>query len=338
MLVVMKKHATEAQIQQVEHRFAEWGIPVQRISGVERTAWGTLGNHRPFDPDKIAVLDGVDYVHQVTEPYKLANRSFHPADSTIRIRDVEIGRPDEVILMAGPCSIESEAQINTVAAIVKESGAKILRGGAFKPRTSPYSFQGLGEPGLKLIRAAADRYDLLVVSEVMDKSQLPLMQDYVDIFQVGARNMYNYDLLKELGALPKPVLLKRGISATLEELLMSAEYIMAGGNPAVILCERGIRTFENYTRNTFDVSAIPTLQARSHLPVIADPSHGVGIREYVPAMARAAVAAGAHGLLVEVHPDPDQALSDGVQSLNPAQFLMMIDQCRQIAAAMGKQL
>jgi 3-deoxy-7-phosphoheptulonate synthase len=280
-------------------------------------------------------LDGVKECHRIVSSYKLASRNFRPGGTVVTIRDVEIGGP-AVVLMAGPCSVESREQIFRSAEQVAEAGARIIRGGAFKPRSSPYSFQGLGEEGLKLLREAADRNGLLAVSEVMDQTQIPLVAAYADILQVGARNMQNYTLLKELGGIRKPVLLKRGISATLEELLLSAEYILAGGNYDVILCERGIRTFETYTRNTMDISAIPVIKKLSHLPMIADPSHGTGRRDKVLPMARAAVAAGADGLMIEVHPDPDRALSDGAQSLRPEQFEELMHQLQAIALAVGR--
>jgi 3-deoxy-7-phosphoheptulonate synthase len=275
--------------------------------------------------------------HRVMSPYKLASRAFRPAGTVVRIGDVEIGG-ERVIAMAGPCSIENEDGIERAAEIVARAGAKVIRGGAFKPRSSPYSFQGLGEEGLKLIRAAATRNDLLVVSEVMDQTQIPVMEPYVDIFQVGARNMQNFNLLKELARIRKPVLLKRGIAATIEELLLSAEYLLAGGNYDVILCERGIRTFETYTRNTMDISAIPIVKKLSHLPIVADPSHGTGRRDHVLPMARAAVAAGADGVIVEVHHDPDCAVSDGAQTLRPDQFEELMRQCTIIASAVGRTI
>ncbi|HET9319181.1 MAG TPA: 3-deoxy-7-phosphoheptulonate synthase, partial [Bryobacteraceae bacterium] len=253
----------------------------------------------------------------------------------VKVRDIEIGR-DRVVVMAGPCSVENREQIERSAEIVAKGGARLIRGGAFKPRSSPYSFQGMGEEGLRLLREAADRHGLLVVSEVMDVVQIALVSAYADILQLGARNMQNFTLLRELGRQAKPVLLKRGISATIEELLLSAEYILAGGNYDVILCERGIRTFENYTRNTMDISAIPVVKKLSHLPMVADPSHGTGRRDKVAPMARAALAAGADGLLIEVHPDPDHALSDGAQSLRPAQFEELMGQLRMIAPAVGR--
>ncbi|RMD96930.1 MAG: 3-deoxy-7-phosphoheptulonate synthase [Calditrichaeota bacterium] len=337
MVVVMKENATEDQIQQVIARLVDMNFDVHRSTGVSKTVLGAIGDKRGIDPRTIEVLDGVHEVLRITEPYKLAGRTFHAEDTRIKIKDVEIGG-NEVVVMAGPCSVESEEQIDTIAAAVKKAGAKILRGGAFKPRTSPYSFQGLGEKGLRMLRDAADRHQLLVVSEVMDRSRVPLLMEYADILQVGARNMQNYDLLKALGKIRRPVLLKRGMAATIEETLMSAEYIMAGGNYEVILCERGIRTFENYTRNTMDISAIPVLQKLTHLPVIADPSHGTGIRDKVAPMARAAVAAGAHGLLIEVHHRPDLALSDGPQSLYPHQFEKLMLECAIIAKAIGKYI
>jgi 3-deoxy-7-phosphoheptulonate synthase len=282
-------------------------------------------------------MDGVQEVHRITEPYKLASRSFKPQNSVITIGDLRIGG-DEVIVMAGPCSAETEEQVESAAAAVKSAGAKVLRGGAFKPRSSPYSFQGLGEAGLRMLRAAADRHNMKLVSEVMDISQLELIEKYAHILQVGARNMQNFTLLRELGHSKVPVLLKRGISATIEEWLLSAEYILAGGNMNVMLCERGIRTFESYTRNTLDISAIPVVQQLSHLPVLADPSHGTGRRDKVTPMARAAVAAGCDGLIIEVHCDPDHAKSDGAQSLFPAQFDRLMAELRIIAPAIGRSI
>jgi 3-deoxy-7-phosphoheptulonate synthase len=280
----------------------------------------------------------VEELVPISHPFKLASRSCRPEGSILELgKGVTIGGT-EVVVAAGPCAVESREQIESVAASVARAGAKLLRGGAFKPRSSPYSFQGLGEEGLKLMRAAADKNGLLVVSEVMDPSQIEVMLPYVDVLQVGARNMQNYHLLRALGEISKPVMLKRGMSATLEELLLSAEYIMSGGNYQVILCERGIRTFETYTRNTLDIAAIPVVKQLSHLPIIADPSHGTGRRDKVAAMARAAVAAGADGLIIEVHPDPERALSDGVQSLYPDQFAQMMDQVRAIAPAVGRRI
>jgi 3-deoxy-7-phosphoheptulonate synthase len=280
----------------------------------------------------------VGEAHRISSPYKLVARSFRPEGTVVKFkRGVNIGG-DEVVLMAGPCSVESREQIFAVAESVARSGAKFLRGGAFKPRSSPYTFQGLGEEALKLMREAADKFDMLVVSEVMEISQIPLMLPYVDLLQVGARNMQNFNLLRELGKVRKPVLLKRGIAATIEELLLSAEYLMAGGNYEIIVCERGIRTFETYTRNTMDISAIPIVKKLSHLPILADPSHGTGRREKVSPMGRAAIAAGADGLLIEVHNCPDKALSDGAQSLYPEQFAKLMGELRVIAPAVGRRL
>jgi 3-deoxy-7-phosphoheptulonate synthase len=337
MLVVMQEGAPEAQVQQVIDRLVMMGFTVHRSTGVTHTVLGGVGPLESFDPAEFEVLEGVQECHRIVSPYKLANKRFRPQGTVIDIGGVRIGGP-EVIVMAGPCSVESEEQIALCAGLIATAGAKVIRGGAFKPRSSPYSFQGMGEAGLKLMRTAADREGLLVVSEVMDRSQIPLLLEYADILQVGARNMQNFNLLRELGLARKPVLLKRGIAATIEELLLSAEYIMSGGNYNVILCERGIRTFETATRNTMDISAIPVLKQLTHLPVIADPSHGVGKRTLVPAMARAAVAAGGDGLLIEVHHDPDHALSDGAQSLFPEQFSELMQQLRAIATAVGRSI
>jgi len=340
MLVVMQEGASEAQIQAVIDRLVELGFDVHRSTGVVHTVLGGVGGKDEFDVDSFEVMEGVKEAHRILSPYKLASRTFRPGGTVVKVGGggrpaVEIGG-QRVAVMAGPCSVESRDQIERAAEIVARGGAKIIRGGAFKPRTSPYSFQGMGEKGLDLLRVAADRHGLLVVSEVMDVAQIALVSAYADILQLGARNMQNFTLLRELGRQTKPVLLKRGISATIEELLLSAEYILAGGNYDVILCERGIRTFENYTRNTMDISAIPVVKKLSHLPMVADPSHGTGRRDKVAPMARAALAAGADGLLIEVHPDPDHALSDGAQSLRPAQFEELMGQLRMIAPAVGR--
>jgi 3-deoxy-7-phosphoheptulonate synthase len=337
MVVVMEERATEEQIQRVVAQLVDMGFDVHRSTGASRTVIGAVGVGGNRDPALLEVLDGVHEVLRITEPYKLASRTFKPDDTIVNAGDVRVGG-DEVIVMAGPCSAESEEQVMTTAAAVKRAGAKVLRGGAFKPRSSPYSFQGLGEEGLRLLHAAARQYDLQLVSEVMDISQIGVLDRYVDIYQVGARNMQNFTLLRELGHVRKPVLLKRGISATIEEWLLSAEYVLAGGNMSVILCERGIRTFESYTRNTLDISAIPVVKKLSHLPVFADPSHGTGRRDKVAPMARAAVAAGADGLLIEVHSDPDHALSDGAQSLFPTQFEHLMAELRIIAPAIGRSI
>jgi 3-deoxy-7-phosphoheptulonate synthase len=337
MLVVMQQGATETQIEAVIARMIEMGFDVHRSTGVIHTLLGGVGGAEEFDLAVVEQMEGVKEAHRIVSPYKLASRSFRPEGTVIRVGGVEIGG-ERVVVMAGPCSVESREQIERSAALVAKAGARVIRGGAFKPRSSPYSFQGLGEDGLRMMREAADRNGLLVVSEVMDASQIPLLSGYADILQVGARNMQNFNLLRELGKLRKPVLLKRGISATIEELLLSAEYILAGGNYEVILCERGIRTFETYTRNTMDISAIPVVKKLSHLPMFADPSHGTGRRDKVAAMARAAVAAGADGLLVEVHPDPDHALSDGAQSLWPEQFEELMCQLKTIAPAVERSI
>lgn len=335
MLVVMQQGATELQIQTVINRMIEMGFDVHRSTGVIHTVLGGVGGQDDFDLGILEVMEGVKEAHRIVSPYKLASRVFRPQGTIVKIDGVEIGG-ERVVVMAGPCSVESRDQIERSAEMAARGGAQVLRGGAFKPRSSPYSFQGLGEEGLKLLHDAAKRHGLLVVSEVMDSSQIPLVAQFADILQVGARNMQNYNLLRDLGKQRTPVLLKRGISATLEELLLSAEYILSGGNYEVILCERGIRTFETYTRNTMDISAIPIVKKLSHLPMVADPSHGTGRRDKVVPMARAAVAAGADGLLVEVHPDPDHALSDGAQSLFPEQFEDMMRQLRMIAPAVGR--
>jgi 3-deoxy-7-phosphoheptulonate synthase len=337
MVVVMEEGATEEQVQNVVAHLVEMGFDVHRSTGALRTVLGAVGGSRTGDPALLEVLEGVHEVVRITEPYKLASRTFKRDDTVFDVGDVRIGG-DEVVVIAGPCSAESEQQMQATAAAVKRAGAKALRAGAFKPRSSPYAFQGYGELGLRMIRDAADQNDLEVVSEVMDISQIELMDRYVDVYQVGARNMQNYTLLRELGHVRKPILLKRGISATIEEWLLSAEYILSGGNKHVILCERGIRTFETYTRNTMDISAIPVVKKLSHLPIFADPSHGIGKRDKVAAMARAAIAAGADGLLIEVHCDPDKALSDGAQSLFPGQFDRLMAELRIIAPAIGRSI
>ena len=337
MVVVMEERATDEQVQRVIAQLVEMGFDVHRSTGALRTVIGAVGGNRGFDPRLVEVLDGVHEVLRITEPYKLASRTFKPENTVITIGDVRIGG-DEVIVMAGPCSAETEEQVEATASAVKRAGAKILRGGAFKPRSSPYSFQGLGEEGLRMLRAAADRHNLKLVSEVMDLSQIPLVEKYAHILQVGARNMQNFTLLRELGRARTPVMLKRGISATIEEWLLSSEYILAGGNMNVMLCERGIRTFESYTRNTLDISAIPVIHKLTHLPIVADPSHGSGRRDMVAPMARAAVAAGADGLIIEVHCDPDHALSDGAQSMIPNQFDRLMAELRIIAPAIGRSI
>ncbi|RPI05713.1 MAG: 3-deoxy-7-phosphoheptulonate synthase [Ignavibacteriae bacterium] len=337
MIVVLETGTSEKQVEEIIRVLHDHGFDVHRSTGVQHTVLGAIGVHPEFDHRQIELLDGVSEVVRVTEPFKIASRAFKREGSVFDIGGVKIGGP-EVIVIAGPCSVETEEQVFTIAKHVKDSGAKILRGGAFKPRTSPYSFQGLGEQGLKLLRAAADENHLKVITEVMDKSQIDLIEKYADILQIGARNMQNYTFLKDLGKSSKPVMLKRGLAATIEEWLMSAEYILSGGNEQVILCERGIRTFETATRNTMDISAIPVIKKKSHLPIIADPSHGVGIRDKVIPMARASVAAGADGIMIEVHHDPGRALSDGAQSLYPDQFTQMMKEVRLIAQAINRSI
>ena len=338
MVIVMEHAASEEQVQKVIETLVDGGYDVHRSSGVDYTVLGAVGApSKPIDPRLVEVQPGVREVIRISEPYKLAGRTFKPEDTVVDIAGVPVGGA-EVIAMAGPCSVENPDQVGEVARTVAASGARILRGGAFKPRSSPYSFQGHGEEALKWMRAAADANGIAVVSEVMDPRQIEMMMGYVDCLQVGARNVQNFDLLKELGQVRRPVLLKRGLSSTIEEWLLSAEYILAGGNSQVILCERGIRTFESYTRNTLDISAIPVVKKRSHLPIVVDPSHGTGRREKVIPMARAAVAAGADGLLIEVHNDPEKALSDGPQSLFPEQFDQLMSELRIIAPVLGRSL
>jgi 3-deoxy-7-phosphoheptulonate synthase len=336
MVVVMQERATEAQVDAVIARLIDLGMDVHRSSGATRTVLGVVGA-RQADPALIGLLDGVHEVLRITEPFKRASRTFRPENTVVAVGDVQIGGR-EVVVMAGPCSAETDDQVEATAAAVGRAGARILRGGAFKPRSSPYSFQGLGEAGLQMLRRAADAHGLPLISEVMDVSQIELVGTYCDVFQVGARNMQNFTLLRQLGRVRKPVLLKRGIAATIEEWLLSAEYILAGGNSDVILCERGIRTFETATRHTLDIAAIPVVKKLSHLPVVVDPSHAAGRRDMVASLARAAVAAGADGLIIEVHPDPDRALSDGAQSMTPAAFAQLMDELRIIAPAIGRTL
>jgi len=337
MIIIMKHGATTAQIANVTARIEQMGRQVHLSRGEERTIIGVIGNGRPIDHEQIARMSGVERVVPVLRPFKLASREFHPADSVFPINGVSIGGK-QIVVMAGPCAVESREQLMETAEAVKEAGAHVLRGGAFKPRTSPYSFQGLGEKGLHLLAEARRATGLPVVTEVMAPEQVPLVTTYADILQVGARSMQNYALLHAVGESQRPVLLKRGMMSTIEELLMSAEYILSHGNQRVILCERGIRTFETYTRNTLDISAVPLLKQLSHLPVVVDPSHGTGHWELVAPVARAAVAAGADGLIIEVHPRPDQALSDGAQSLKPSRFRELMESLRPIAKAVGRTI
>ncbi|NBC00852.1 MAG: 3-deoxy-7-phosphoheptulonate synthase [Bacteroidetes bacterium] len=337
MVVVMRPNAGEPAIEEVIERLNGYGFDVHRSSGVNQTVLGAIGVKPDFDVRHIQVLEGVADVHRVTSPYKFASRSWKQDDTIVHVGGRSVGG-DTFTVIAGPCSVEDEDQMEAVAAHVAAHGATLLRGGAFKPRTSPYSFQGLGEEGLRLLRAAGDRHDLSVITEVMDIAKIDVIHRYTDIFQVGARNMQNFDLLKELGHAGKPVFLKRGASATIEEWLMAAEYLIAHGNPDVILCERGIRTFETATRNTLDLSSIPVVKQKSHLPIFVDPSHGTGRRDAVLPMARAAVAAGADGLMVEVHPDPSLAKSDGPQSLPFDQFAQLMTHVRALAEVVGRDV
>ncbi|MCI0521926.1 MAG: 3-deoxy-7-phosphoheptulonate synthase [Chloroflexi bacterium] len=335
MMIIMRSDATQEQVEAVVERVKSHNLRAHLSRGDERTIIGAIGDRRPVDLDQFMVLPGVDRVMPITRPFKLASREFSPHNTVFRLDGVSIGG-DGVLIMAGPCSVESRSQIMETALAVREAGGHVLRGGAFKPRTSPYSFQGLGEEGLQLLAEAREATGLPVVTEVMSPEQVPLVARYADVLQIGARNMQNYALLHAAGASQHPVLLKRGMSATVEELLMAAEYILSHGNRRVILCERGIRTYETATRNTTDINAIPVLKAQTHLPVILDPSHSTGYWDYVTAIARAGIAAGADGLIVEVHPRPDEAVSDGGQSLKPERFAELVRQARAVAQAVGR--
>jgi 3-deoxy-7-phosphoheptulonate synthase len=338
MLIVMRHGAPEEDIQRVARTIEEMGYQARPMPGKQRTTVGLVGNDGRVDGSRLAALPGVQEVIHVTKPYKQVSREWKPESTVVRLPGgLSIGG-DEVVVMAGPCSVESEGQILESAKAVREAGATVLRAGAFKPRSSPYSFQGLGMAGLKLLARAREETGLLIVTEAMDGEAIDAVADTADIIQIGARNMQNYSLLKRAGRLGKPILLKRGLSATIQELLLSAEYILAEGNPNVILCERGVRGFDPATRNLLDLSAIPVVHGVSHLPIIADPSHGTGHRDMVMPMAKAAVAAGADGLLIEVHPTPDRALSDGAQSLYPEQFERLMREIRLIAEAIGRRV
>ena len=338
MIIVLRPDATKKQIKHVVDRVKKMGLKPWVSKGKERSIVGVIGAEDAIRLEPLEVFPGVEKVLAILKPYKLVSRDFKKENSVIDLgNDVKIGG-EEIIVMAGPCSVEKEDLLIDIAKKVKAAGAKVLRGGAFKPRTSPYSFQGLGEEGLKYLKHAKDETGLLIVTELMDIRETDLVSKYADIIQIGARNMQNFDLLKEVGRLKKPVLLKRGMSNTIKEFLMSAEYIMSEGNKNVILCERGIKTFENYTRNTLDLSAVPVIKKWSHLPVVVDPSHGVGEWDWVPAMAKAAVAAGADGLIIEVHPNPEEAMSDGAQSLKPETFSKLMRQLKAVARAVGRDL
>lgn len=337
MIIVMQKGATARQIANVAARVEQSGRQVHLSEGEERTIIGVVGDGRPLDRTQFEMMEGVEKIVPILSPYKLASRDFRPQDTLVKLNGMKAGG-QQIIVMAGPCAVESREQLLATAHAVKAAGATVLRGGAFKPRSSPYSFQGLGLEGLKLLAEARKETGLLVVTEVISPETVPLVSSYADILQVGARNMQNFALLHAVGEAQKPVLLKRGMMSTMEELLMSAEYILSHGNDRVILCERGIRTFEPYTRNTLDINAVPMLKQLTHLPVFVDPSHGTGKWTLVGPVARAAIAAGADGLEIEVHPDPEQALSDGAQSLKPERFARLMEELRAVAQAVGRTL
>src|SRR6201996_7805581 len=338
MIVAMQDKATDEQIQHVIERMVDLGFNVHRTTGETQTILAGVGTPAHFEVTEFQVLSGVLQAYRISSPYKLAGRGFRPEGTRITFPNGLVAGGDEVVIMSGPCSVESRDQIRLSAQQCAAAGAQCLRGGAYKPRSSPYSFQGMGVEGLKIMREAADEHGLLVITEVMEISQIEPMLPYIDCFQLGARNMQNFNLLREIGHTRKPVLLKRGIAATIEEVLLSAEYILSGGNYDVMLCERGIRTYETYTRNTMDISAIPVLKKLTHLPVLGDPSHGVGIRDLVPPMALASVAAGADGLLMEMHPNPDKAMSDGAQSLYPEQLQKLMAQLRLLAPVVDRTI
>jgi 3-deoxy-7-phosphoheptulonate synthase len=337
MMIIMKPNATPQQVEHVIEHIRAAGLSVHLSQGIEATIIGAIGETHNIPTDRFEVLEGVLEVQRITKPYKLASRQFHPENSVFPLDGFTVGG-EEIAIIAGPCSVESRSQIIETAHAVKEAGACALRGGVFKPRTSPYAFQGLGEEGLEYLAEAREQTGLPIVVEIMSQVQVDLMVKYVDVLQVGARNMQNFNLLRAIGETRTSVLLKRGLSATIEELLMSAEYVLSGGNKQVMLCERGIRTFETATRNTTDINAIPVLKNLTHLPVILDPSHATGHADYVSAIARAAIAAGADGLIVEVHPNPAHAASDGKQSLKPEAFAKMVKQVGQIAQIMDRRL
>lgn len=335
MILVLQPEATPAQIDHVIERIVELGYKTHVSRGEHRTIIGVIGDETKSPVEMFEAIPGVEQVHRIMKPFKLASREFQKADSVVKVGNVRIGGGN-VCMIAGPCAVESHEGLDRIAAIVKKAGASILRGGAFKPRTSPYAFQGMGEEGLKILRNVGDKYGMPVVTEVMDPRQIPLVERWADMFQVGARNMQNFDLLKELGQARKPVLLKRGMSATVKDLLMSAEYVLASGNHGVVLCERGVRSFEDSTRNMLDMAAVPNVKGQSHLPIIVDPSHATGRPDLIPSMACAAIAAGADGVHVEVHDCPEKALSDGPQALLPKQFDPLMANLRKLAEVTGK--
>jgi len=337
MIIVCKAGATEPEIRSIVGKIEEASLKPHVSHGAERTVIGIIGDERKVRREAFLLMPGVESVFPVLKPYKLASREFHPARTVVKVGDVEIGG-EGIVIIAGPCSVETTGQIETAAAAVKAAGASLLRGGAFKPRTSPYAFQGLGEEGLRLLAAARDRTGLGIVTEVLESADVPRVAEYADMLQVGARNMHNTHLLRAVAKTGKPVLLKRNFSATLTEFLMSAEYILSGGNPNVVLCERGIRTFVEYTRNTLDLNVVPAVKSASHLPIVVDPSHGTGRQDLVLPMSRAAIAAGADGLLVEVHPKPGEAFSDGEQSLTPEAFSDLVREVGTIADAIRRPL
>lgn len=337
MIIVLKPGAPEAECKKIKDMLLREGFQINEIVGVNMTIYGVIGDTSTFDPKRITVNDYVEKVMRVQEPFKRANRMFHPENSVVDVSGVKVGGK-KIVVIAGPCSIETDEQMSAVAASVKAAGATLLRGGAFKPRTSPYSFQGLKEKGLEMLKAAGDKNGMPIVTEIMSADKIERFLEDVDLIQVGARNMQNFELLKELGKTNVPILLKRGLAATIEEWIMSAEYIMAGGNDNVILCERGIRTYETYTRNTLDLSAIPAAKKLSHLPVIVDPSHAAGMWWMVEPLAKAAIAAGADGLMIEVHNDPENAWCDGAQSLKPERFAALMNDLRGIAQIVGREL
>jgi 3-deoxy-7-phosphoheptulonate synthase len=337
MIIIMKHKASQNQIEAVKTRIEKMGCKIHLSQGEEQTILGVIGDVRLVDDEQIGRMDGVDRLVRILRPFKLSSREFHPKDTVIKVGRIKIGG-NQIVVMSGPCAVENREQLMETALAVKNAGAHLLRGGAFKPRSSPYSFQGLGEEGLRLLAEARELTGLPVVTEVMEPQMVPMVAEYADVIQIGTRNMQNYSLLQAVGKINHPILLKRGMMSTIEELLMSAEYILSNGNENVMLCERGIRTFEPYTRNTLDISAVPVLKQLSHLPVIVDPSHATGKWDLVDPVSRASIAAGADGLIIEVHPRPEEALSDGAQSLKPEKFKNLMNALKPIAEAVGRSL